>query len=249
MTLHASAARPAVLPEGRADGGDVEARRAWRPAGRLPWLFVGIFAGLVALAGCGAKVKPPVFEEDDPRAAREAAREGAPEDVPEGSMARDGDAGAGAPAPTAGEPVALPPRPLAPPGTQPRTGTIDRAALLGVLDQGPGGFLRGVEIAPSFDGSRFLGWRLEQIVDRASPLYGVDLALGDIIVAVNRRPLARPEHLMALWQELRGADELLAQVWRGAGAFELRFAITPKAAAAPAVTPVPQRPPVQPVKR
>lgn len=227
MTLQASAARLMAV------AGKVE----------IACIALAMSAGLAA--GCGAKVKPPVFEEDDPRAAREAAldeadQEAAPATAPSGAP---GDPGAGTV-----EAVVLPPRPLAPPGTQPRTGTIDRGALLGVLDQGPGGFLRAVEISPFFEGSHFLGWRLDQIVDRASPLYAVDLALGDIVLAVNRRPLARPEHLMALWQELRGADELVAQVWRGAAAFELRFAITPKAAAqpAPAAAPVPQRPPVTP---
>lgn len=230
MTLQASAARLMTA------AGKVGMARA------IACVAVAVGAGLVA--GCGAKVKPPVFEEDDPRAAREAALEdGDPAAPAAAASGAPGDPGA-----ATAEAVALPPRPLAPPGSQPRTGIIERGALLGVLDQGPGGFLRAVEISPFFEGSRFLGWRLDQIVDRASPLYGVDLALGDIVLAVNRRPLARPEHLMALWQELRGADELIAQVWRGAGAFELRFAITPKAAAqpAPAAPPLPQRPPVAP---
>lgn len=203
---------------------------------------VGVMVAVVVGAGCGAKVQPPLFEQDDPRAAREAAL------AEEGKANEPGPAAAADPATGEPAPVVLPPRPLAPAGTQPRTGTIDRAALVGVLDQGPGGFLRAVEISPFFEGSRFLGWRLDQIVDRASPLYGVDLALGDVVLAINRRPLARPEHVMAVWQELRGADELVAQVWRGAGAFELRFAITPKAAAQPPspTAPVPPRPPVTP---
>jgi hypothetical protein len=223
-------------------------------------------ATALALAGCGAKVKPPIFEEDDPRAARAAAV--APDDSADEDAADGADTGAGArldapAAPARSGPSAAPAtppadptaataevtrrsrqRPLAPPGAHPRTGAIDRLALLRVLDAGPGGLLRAVEVSPFFEGSRFLGWRLDQIVDASSPLAGVDLAAGDVILAVNRRPVARPEHVMAIWQELRGADELVCQVWRGAAAFELRFAITPKATPAQtAPPPPPARPP------
>lgn len=194
-------------------------------------LLVGMM-GLLALSACAPKVMAPAFEEDDPRAARD------PKAAPAGE--REGDrllGGEEAAAPTTPAPAPadqLPPaasraRPLAPLGKGQRTGAIDRLALLRVLDAGPGGLLRSVELSPSFEGSRFLGWRLDQIVDATSPLAAVDLLTGDILLAVNRRPIARPEHVMAIWQELRGADELICQVWRGDAAFELRFAITPKA--------------------
>lgn len=191
---------------------------------------------------------PPAFEEDDPRALDEA-------------HAREGQAGAGqerdeapaddAPARTAGGAEArvatAPTRALAPPGRGARTGEIRREALLTVLDAGPGSLLRGVEVSPYFEGSRFLGWRLDQIVDERSPVGGVDLAIGDIILAVNERPLARPEHVMAIWTALRSANLLTCQVWRGDAAFSLRFSITPAVtaaapAAAPDVTPAPAPP-------
>lgn len=212
----------------------------------------------LTMAGCGAKVKPPIFEEDDPRAARAAAidpdgEDGAGErDEPDGAASAKAAETPPAPAnaPLADSAAATVEvtrlsrqRPLAPPGVHPRTGAIDRPALLRILDAGPGGLLRGVEVSPFFDGTRFLGWRVDQIVDATSPLAAVDLAVGDVVLAVNRRPVARPEHVMAIWQELRGADELICQVWRGAGAFELRFAITPKATPAQAAPPPPARPP------
>ena len=215
-------------------------------AARRTAAAVAVAAGLFGLvlvlgAGCGAAVKPPVFEEDDPRAARAAALDedsAEPAPSPEAAqVAAPGDPAA---------PITLPPRPLAPPGTNPRSGSIDRPALVRIIDAGPGGLLRTVEVSPFFEGSRFLGWRLDQIVDASSPLTGVDLAIGDVILAVNRKPIARPEHVMAIWQELRAADELVCQVWRGSGAFELRFAITPKAPpgkTAPAAPPA-ARPPI-----
>ncbi len=192
-------------------------------------LTVGL-VGLLAWSACASKVMAPAFEEDDPRARDPGA---APAGEREDDRLLDGEEPAApvaaAPAPGDLPPAAARARPLAPLGKGQRTGAIDRLALLRVLDAGPGGLLRAVEISPSFEGSRFLGWRLEQIVDAASPLAAVDLLAGDILLAVNRRPIARPEHVMAIWQELRGADELICQVWRGDAAFELRFAITPKA--------------------
>jgi hypothetical protein len=197
-------------------------------------------------SGCGAKVAPPVFEEDDPRAlaASGATAEATTPDATAGA-ARDeavepdstGERAAARGAASPGvAPAALAPRPPVPAGPARRSGAIERAALLRVLDAGPGNLLRGVEVSPWFEGQRFIGWRLEQIVDPGSPVLGVDLAVGDIVVAVNRRPLARPEHVMAIWQELRRADELVCLVWRGGGAFTLRFAIAP-AVGADAATP------------
>lgn len=203
------------------------------------------FLSAILGAGCGAKVKPPIFEEDDPRAGRTEATEPDAPVLPTVAETAEPDAGpgrtddAGAAAPAEPPPALVRPRPIAPPGAHPRAGSIDRLALLRVLDAGPGGLLRTVEVSPFFEGSRFLGWRLDQIVDAASPLAAVDLAAGDIILAVNRRPIARPEHVMAIWQELRAADELVCQVWRGAAAFELRFAITPRATPQQAAPPPP----------
>ncbi len=237
--------------------GLLERAARWRPS--LPSVCVSV----LMLAGCSPAVTPAAFEEDDPRAARAAAAQEQRRGGEAAEASESGDASQPAPtgaasakppasaSPSTAAPsatsapvvVAVPPRPLAPPGTGVRSGSIDRLALLRVLDAGPGGLLRTVEVSPFFEGSRFRGWRLDQIVDATSPLAGLDLASGDIILAVNRRPVARPEHVMAIWQELRGADELVCQVWRGARAFELRFAITPRAtsaqAAAPAQTPTP----------
>jgi hypothetical protein len=210
-----------------------------------------LVTGLWAIAACAPKVMAPAFEEDDPRAAR-AASDGQGEDqgdhepvaatttaeAPAAPPGRSTAPGGGAQLPAAARP-----RPLAPPGAGRRNGAIDRLALLRVLDAGPGGLLRAVEVSPFFEGSRFLGWRLDQIVDATSPLAGIDLLAGDVILAVNRRPIARPEHVMAIWQDLRAADEVVCQVWRGAAAFELRFAITPKATPAQAA---PMTPPSRP---
>jgi S1-C subfamily serine protease len=125
------------------------------------------------------------------------------------------------------EPVAVEqaPRPEAPPGKGLRNGTIARAKLLGVLDGGPGAFLRTLEVAPRMDGDRFVGWQLVQLLDRTGPLVDVDVVPGDVLLAVNGKPLARPDQLQAVWDSLRTATSVNAELWRGDKKVSLQFAV------------------------
>lgn len=118
------------------------------------------------------------------------------------------------------------PRPEAPPGKGLRTGTIQRAQLLAVLDAGPANFLRQVEVTAHMNGERFVGWELVQLVDRAGPLRDVDVLPGDVLLAVNGKPLSRPDQFQAVWDSLRTANTVEAQLWRGDGKFALSFAIS-----------------------
>lgn len=139
---------------------------------------------------------------------------------------------------------AEPPRPEAPPGKGLRTGTIERAKLIAVLDSGPGAFLRQLEVTARMNGKRFVGWQLVQLLDRTGPLVDVDLVPGDVLLAVNGRPLSRPDQLQAVWDSLRTANELRAQLWRGEAKLELAFVIEPKVdpttVPAPIVRPAPR---------
>ena len=133
----------------------------------------------------------------------------------------------------AGAPGAAPavrddaPRPVAPPGKGLRSGTISRARMLVVLDAGPGTFLRQLEVAPRLSGDRFVGWQLVQLVDRSGPLAELDLIPGDVLLAINGRPLSRPEQLQTVWDSLRTANDVVAQMWRGDQKLELHFRIEP----------------------
>jgi hypothetical protein len=157
-----------------------------------------------ALCACGPRVSPPPPAADLDLEPRRVA------DVPPG------------------DPLLVAERPVAPPGKGLRTGTIARARLLAVLDAGPPSFLRQLEVAPRMSGDRFVGWELVQVVDPQSPLYDVDLAPGDVLLSVNDQPISRPDQLQLLWDSLRTANELTAQLWRGAGKLELAFAIEPR---------------------
>lgn len=137
-------------------------------------------------------------------------------------------------------PAALAPRPVAPPGKGLRTGTIPRDRLVAVLDAGPGMFLRQFEITPQLSGDRFVGWQLVQLLDRTGPLVDVDVVPGDVLLAINGKPLSRPDQLQTVWDSLRTANQVTAQMWRGQTQFELQFAIEPQVAApaaAPAAAP------------
>lgn len=165
---------------------------------------------VVLLAACGPKVSttPSAFDED--LGTREQ--------------------------PTEGE-IAEAPRAEAPLGKGLRSGTIERARLLATLDAGPANFLRTLEVTAHMKGERFVGWELVQLVDRTGPLVDIDVVPGDVLLAVNGKPVSRPDELQTVWDSLRTTKSIDAQLWRGNAKFELSFAITdgtPPAAATPA---------------
>ncbi len=166
----------------------------------------------VLLIACAPKVQPSttVFDEDLPR-----------------------DSGETTPTEVASEPE----RPVAPPGKGLRTGTIERAKLVAVLDAGPPMFLRQVEVTARMNGERFVGWQLVQLVDRKGPLVDVDVVPGDVLLAINGQPISRPDQLQRVWDSLRTANTVTAQMWRGEAKFDLSFAVEP-AVAAPGTTPL-----------
>lgn len=124
-------------------------------------------------------------------------------------------------------PVVDAPRAEAPPGKGLRTGTIARAHLVAVLDAGLPSFLRQIEIEARTHGNTFVGWQLVQLLDKAGPLHDLDVAPGDVLLAVNGQPISRPEQAQQVWDSLRTANQVTAQLWRGPQKLELRFAIDP----------------------
>jgi hypothetical protein len=144
------------------------------------------------------------------------------------------------------EPLTDEQRPLAPPGKGLRSGTIARDRLVAVLDAGPAQFLRQLEVTPRMNGERFVGWQLVQLLDRAGPLLDVDVVPGDVLLAINGKPLSRPDQLQTIWDSLRTANLVQAQMRRGEAKFTLDFAIEPPVTNVPATTP--PAPPPRPGK-
>lgn len=154
---------------------------------------------IVALAACGPKVNPnaPAFDED-----------------------------LGKPAPAVEE-VAAVERPVAPPGKGLRSGTIERARLVAMLDQGPPAFLKQLEVTAQMKNERFVGWQLVQVIDQTGPLHDLDLQPGDVLLAVNGKPISDPNQFQTLWDSLRTANQVDASLWRGDAKFDLQFTIEP----------------------
>jgi hypothetical protein len=158
---------------------------------------------VLVLAACGPKVNPeePFVEEDDPRAGAsiDEPREVRWEELPE-----------------------APP----PEGPLLREGTIARASLIPVLDQGPGPILSHMEVSAELDGDRFLGWRLVAFDPKHRDFDGIDLAPGDVLVALNGVVLSKPNELQAVWDDLRTADAIVADMRRAGTRFQLKWTIT-----------------------
>jgi hypothetical protein len=163
---------------------------------------------LVLLVACGPKVQttPSAFDEDI-AANREA------------------------PAPPAVPNELTMERPVAPPGKGMRSGTIARDHLIAVLDAGPGPFLRNFEVTAKMNGDRFVGWELVQLLSQPNAqnmLYDVDLVPGDVLLAINGKPISRPDQLQTVWESLRTSNQVTAELWRGNTKLTLDFTVEPK---------------------
>ena len=121
-----------------------------------------------------------------------------------------------------------------------RDGNIKRSALLVVLDAGPAAFLHDLDVTALHTEQQFNGWQISQITNPNSPVALADIVRDDIVIAVNHMPLGRPDQLMAAWQALRTAPELLVDLDRNGQQYVLQFVIendvvaTPVAPATPA---------------
>jgi type II secretory pathway component PulC len=76
------------------------------------------------------------------------------------------------------------------------------------------------------DGERFLGWRLTSIDPEHHGFDGVDLRPDDVLVALNGRSISRPDQLQQVWDELRGAAAVVADLKRGEAKLQLRWVVT-----------------------
>jgi len=118
-----------------------------------------------------------------------------------------------------------------------RTGSVARATVVAVLDQGPGIFLHAHDVVPVADKSTLIGWRLMRFYPTrsASPLANLDLMPGDVLLSINDVVVERPEHLMAIWQALYTATEVRAVLARNLERIELHYQIVDQAPALPVV--------------
>jgi hypothetical protein len=154
----------------------------------------------LVVAACGPKVdaRSP-FDEDDPRAGTRPI-----DAAPAIDAAVDAPASAGA-----------------------RTVSVSRAAVVAVLDAGPGELLRTVEVAAERSGAVFRGWRLVRFLPGGERWAAIDLAPTDLIVTVNGHTVESPPDLGQLWTELRTAPTIDAVIERGGAQFTIHADVTP----------------------
>jgi S1-C subfamily serine protease len=123
---------------------------------------------------------------------------------------------ASAPPPRAATPVAeAAPVPDAVPVPEKavKPGTIPRADLERVLSQSPGAFLSHIDSAPTFQGRRFSGWRLNAFFP-GDPRFGGALQAGDVVTRVNGQSIEQPEQFMQVWEGARFRRDLTVDILR-----------------------------------
>lgn len=81
-----------------------------------------------------------------------------------------------------------------------------------VIKDGLQNVMRWYFLKPSYNGDRFIGFRVKQVVN--SSLAEGPLFVGDILLSVNDMPIERPDHAMAVWRSLWGKKTLKLRLLR-----------------------------------
>jgi hypothetical protein len=164
----------------------------------------------VLLAGCGASGSAQVEASTAQTETREVDESGDLDTSLAGVSSPPGNPGAAAP--SAGENL----------GKDPYAGSINRAGLVVIVDQGLGRFFTHLKLAPVLDGKRFVGFAVTAI----DPAWGdTGLREGDVLMRVNGQAIERPEHAMAAFEGLRVASEVVVELTRAGVPATLRYRI------------------------
>jgi len=112
-------------------------------------------------------------------------------------------------------------RPASPPPTE--RIQISRALIQQVMSDLPN-LLRQVRVVPYFQNGKNTGYMVAE-VDPNSVFARMGLQVRDVIRAINRRPLTRPEEVMAMYQQLQGASSVDVSILRNGREKVLHFEI------------------------
>ncbi len=87
-------------------------------------------------------------------------------------------------------------------------GQIEHSVFYEVLAQGPQRFIAGLEVVGAFEGKKFIGFRIVQILPE-SPLYqNRFIKAGDVILKINGQSVERPDQFMKIWEKLQKTNEI-----------------------------------------
>lgn len=131
----------------------------------------------------------------------------------------------GAPPPAPAKPAAAPQKKPAAAAAAPRpSGVLYRDEVVSTVEQGLGRFLQHVELEPSLDNGRFVGFRIVRLVPDEY-WRGVDLKPGDVVTRVNDRPIERDIDAYNTFVSLKAAPDLRVSYVRGSAQRQLVFEI------------------------
>jgi S1-C subfamily serine protease len=117
----------------------------------------------------------------------------------------------GSPPPVA---VAPPPPPAVKAVAAAPRDTLTRKDVVATIDAGFGRFLGLVDVEPALEQGKFVGWTIVSL--RPAEFWGdVDLKPGDVVTAVNGKPIERDTQAFDAFQSLRVADAVNVSYRRG----------------------------------
>lgn len=93
-------------------------------------------------------------------------------------------------------------------------GSLPRARVIEVLQQGAGRFLQKLKTEPHVESGRFIGWRIVRLFDHDPTMRGEILRPGDTLMRVNGQSIERPEEFLNVWQAIRTSGELVLSIRR-----------------------------------
>jgi type II secretory pathway component PulC len=97
--------------------------------------------------------------------------------------------------------------------------------VVAVLSRGLGDLLGRLQVEPALGAGKFHGWRIVKLRANDPMWHGVDLMAGDVVTAVNERPIERPDEAFAAFQSLAVAKELRVTYERAGARRELIYPI------------------------
>jgi type II secretory pathway component PulC len=112
-------------------------------------------------------------------------------------------------------------------------GSLARADVVRVVDAGLGQFLSQLQVEPSLEDGRFVGFRVVQLLPE-SFWRDTDLRPGDVVTHVNDSSVEDPNQAFQVFESLREVTVLKVRLLRDGKAKELKFPIVGAPAPKPA---------------
>lgn len=106
-------------------------------------------------------------------------------------------------------------------------GELPRAEVAAIVERGPQPFIASLRVAPHLEGRRFVGFRIEGFAPDSPLINSRAIQPGDVVLAVNREPLERPEQFMRAWELVARKDTLEVDLLRAGQRLRYRWTLVP----------------------